>query len=210
MKSVWMIACAAALAGMAGMGADGGAQSAAKDPAKETTPASDDPAYVLGFTVNLIDGTPKKLEDYKGKVVVIVNCASKCGFTSQYEGLEKLYKEHKDRGLVVLGFPANNFGSQEPGSNEEIARFCSDKYNVTFPMFEKISVAGPEKHPLYQKLTAQPAPIGGDPKWNFTKFVINREGRVVGRYDAERNNARTSNLEDGLVKQVEGLLAGKV
>ncbi|MBZ0172654.1 MAG: glutathione peroxidase [Phycisphaerales bacterium] len=130
-----------------------------------------------------LDGTPEKLEKYKGKVVLLVNVASKCGLTPQYEGIEALYREHKDQGLVVLGFPANNFMGQEPGSNEQIAEFCRAKYDVTFPMFEKISVKGDDTHPLYKQLAAQAEPIGGEPKWNFTKFLLDREGRVVARFE---------------------------
>ena len=143
-----------------------------------------DPAYVLGFTLNRIDGTPQKLEEYKGKVVMLVNVASKCGLTkSQYPGLEKLYESKKDAGLVILGFPANNFGGQEPGTNDEIASFCTGSYGVSFPMFEKISVKGDDAHDLYKRLAAQPAPIGGEPQWNFTKFIVDRSGKVVARFE---------------------------
>jgi glutathione peroxidase len=176
---------------------------AAKDPAPAqpaAAPAED--SAVLNFSMNRIDGTKEDLSKYKGKVVLIVNVASKCGYTPQYAALEKLYDEKKDQGLVILGFPANNFGGQEPGSNADIAKFCSEKYNVTFPMFQKISVKGPDQDPLYKKLTAQPAPIGGDPKWNFTKFVVDRSGHVVARYDAK---ARTG-LEPDLLAKVDELL----
>lgn len=157
-------------------------------PSTPSQPAGDqdvtkDPAYVLGYTKKLIDGTDKNLADYKGKVIVIVNVASKCGYTPQYEQLEKLYSEKKDSGLVILGFPANNFGSQEPGTNKEIAEFCKANYDVQFPIFEKISVKGDDQDPLYRQLAAQPAPIGGDPKWNFTKFVVDKSGRVVARFE---------------------------
>jgi len=167
--------------GTVSMGSAGGfAQRSGLDAA---TPESDaDPAYVLGYTMNTIDGTEKKLSDYKGKVVIMVNTASRCGLTPQYEGLEKLYRAHKDDGLVILGFPANNFGAQEPGSNKEIALFCSENYDVTFPMFEKISVKGEDKHPLYKQLAEQPEPIGQEPEWNFAKFLIGRDGRVVERF----------------------------
>lgn len=145
----------------------------------------DEPAspYVLGHTMKDIDGKDVDLSQFKGKVVLIVNVASKCGYTPQYAGLEKLYKEKGAKGLVVLGFPANNFGEQEPGSDAEIKSFCSSKYNVTFPMFAKISVRGEDAHPLYKQIAAQPKPIGGDPQWNFTKFLIDRNGNVVGRFD---------------------------
>lgn len=161
-----------------------------------------DPAYVLGFTMKRLDGADQNLADYKGKVVVIVNVASRCGYTPQYEALQKLYTEKKDRGLVVLGFPANNFGKQEPGTNAQIAEFCSSKFGVTFPMFEKISVKGEDQHPLYKKLASQPAPVGGDPKWNFTKFVVDRSGKVVARFDAKSKQG----LEPDLLTKIEELL----
>lgn len=166
-------------------------------------------AEVLNFKMKLIDGKEQDLAAYKGKVVVIVNTASKCGFTSQYEALEKLYKDKKDQGLVVLGFPANNFGGQEPGSNGEIAEFCTSKFGVTFPMFEKISVKGPDTHPLYAKLAGQPKPVGGEPRWNFTKFVVDRSGKVVARFDAGRETVRKPELEKDLLAKVDELLAAK-
>jgi len=165
------------------------------------------PAEPLSFKVERIDGTLEDLARYKGKVVVIVNVASKCGFTEQYAGLQELYEKHKDAGLVVLGFPANDFGSQEPGTNLEVAAFCSSRFKVTFPMFEKIVVKGPDKHPLYGSLTAQPAPIGGDPRWNFTKFVLDRDGKVVARFDADKKYVGTRRIEPDLVKRVEELLS---
>lgn len=155
-----------------------------KDDAKPTTEPKS--AYVLGYTMKLIDGTDKKLEDYKGKVIIIVNTASKCGYTPQYAGLQKLYAEKKDQGFVILAFPANDFGKQEPGSNDQIKEFCTgggSDYKIQFPLFEKISVKGTDIAPLYQQLAAQPAPIGGEPKWNFTKFLVDRSGNVVGRYE---------------------------
>jgi glutathione peroxidase len=172
-------------------------------------PGAKDPSYVLGYKVKDIDGKEQDLSQYKGKVLVIVNVASKCGFTPQYEGLEKLYEDKKDKGLVVLGFPANNFGSQEPGSNSEIKDFCTSTYHVTFPLFEKISVKGPDQHELYKNLTGQPKPIGGDPKWNFTKFVVDRSGKVVARFDAQKEYVRTDKLEPDLIKKVDELLAKK-
>jgi len=136
------------------------------------------------FTLNSIDGQPTSLGQFKGKVVLIVNVASRCGFTPQYVGLEALYNKYKDRGLVILGFPANNFLRQEPGSNEAIKAFCSTKYHVTFPMFAKVSVKGADKTPLYQFLTdkkADPA-TGGEVGWNFTKFLADRNGKVIARF----------------------------
>jgi glutathione peroxidase len=192
-----------------------GATSPGKKPGTEATPASSTDSSkavsgeVLGFKVNLIDGKAFDLSKYKGSVVVIVNVASKCGFTGQYAGLEELFKKHEKDGLVVLGFPANDFNGQEPGNNDEIAKFCSSTYGVTFPMFEKISVKGEGAHPLYKLLASQPAPIGGEPKWNFTKFVIDRNGKVAGRVDADRAYVRGKQIEPELEKLVVSLLATK-
>ena len=121
------------------------------------------------------------LAKYKGKVVLVVNVASRCGYTPQYTGLQKLYETYKDKGLVVLGFPANEFGGQEPGSDTDIATFCSSKYGVTFDMFSKVVVKGPNKSPLYKSLTESATPPG-EVSWNFEKFLIGRDGAIVGRY----------------------------
>ncbi len=131
-----------------------------------------------------LDGKAVSLADYRGKVLLIVNTASKCGFTPQFTGLEALYRKYKDRGLEILGFPCNQFGAQEPGNAEEIASFCSLTYDVTFPMFGKIEVNGPKAHPLYTYLKAQKKGLLGSEgiKWNFTKFLIDRNGAVVERY----------------------------
>jgi len=134
---------------------------------------------VYEYTLNSIDGQPAPLAAYKGKVLLLVNVASKCGFTPQYTALEALYEKYKDKGLVVIGFPANNFMSQEPGTNEEIKTFCTRKYNVTFPMYSKISVKGDDKAALYQYLTE----TGGEIKWNFTKFLVSKDGTVVARFE---------------------------
>jgi glutathione peroxidase len=130
-----------------------------------------------------IDGKPTSLKPYAGKALLIVNVASKCGNTPQYRELEALWQKYKDQGLVVLGFPANDFGSQEPGTNEQIKEFCSTKYNVTFPMFDKVKVKGPEQHPLYAELTAENAPYPGPVKWNFGKFLVDREGKIAARFE---------------------------
>jgi glutathione peroxidase len=138
-------------------------------------------AAPLTGEMKLLDGSACDLGQYKGKVVLIVNVASRCGYTGQYAGLQKLYEAHKDKGLVVLGFPANEFGAQEPGSDAEIAQFCSSKYGVSFPMFSKIVVKGTGIAPLYKTLTETANPAG-DVKWNFEKFLIGRDGTIKGRY----------------------------
>ena len=146
-----------------------------------STTARADQASPLSGTVKKIDGTEVDLAGYKGKVVLIVNVASRCGYTGQYAGLQKLYDTYKDKGLVVLGFPANEFGAQEPGTDAEIATFCSSKYGVTFDMFSKIVVKGADKAPLYKALTEGATPAG-EVGWNFEKFLIGRDGAIVGRY----------------------------
>lgn len=137
------------------------------------------------FKMQNIDGAPVPLSAYKGKVLLLVNVASKCGYTPQYAGLESLYRKYKDRGLVVVGVPANNFGAQEPGTNDEIKQFCARKYDVTFPMMSKVSVKGSDIDPLYAFLTDRSAnpSTGGDVKWNFTKFLAGKDGRVLARFE---------------------------
>lgn len=165
-------------------------------------------ASIYDIPVNRIDGQAATLADYKGHVLLVVNVASECGLTPQYDGLEKLYERFSDKGLVVLGFPANEFGAQEPGTNEQIQDFCRTQFGVKFPMFEKIVVKGEGQHPLYQALTqAQPEPQGkagnpmydrlaekgmgpkapGDVLWNFEKFLVGRDGRVVARFAPHLN-----------------------
>ncbi len=139
---------------------------------------------IYNFTLNSIDGKSAPLADYKGKVVLVVNVASQCGYTPQYSALESTYEKYKDQGFVILGFPANNFGAQEPGTNEEIRTFCTRKYSVTFPMYAKISVKGDDQAPLYAYLTKDTgAGIAGEIKWNFTKFLVDRNGNVVQRFE---------------------------
>ncbi len=162
---------------------------------------------IYDFTMNDIDGAPVKLEQYRGQVVMIVNVASKCGFTPQYEGLQKLYSTYKDSGFVILGFPANNFLSQEPGTDAEIKNFCSMNFGVTFPMFSKISVKGSKQHPLYKYLTdkkTNPA-HSGDISWNFSKFLIGRDGQIIGRF-----GSRTKPDDAGLVEAVKKAIAQPV
>ena len=145
------------------------------------------PKSVLDFTMRDIDGKEVKLKKYKGDVLLLVNVASKCGYTPQYRGLESVYKKYKEQGLVVMGFPANNFFWQEPGTDEEIKTFCTTKYNVTFPMFAKISVKGGEIHPLYKFLTSKQTnpEFGGAVSWNFNKFLVDRAGKVVARFSSD-------------------------
>ncbi len=158
--------------------------------------------YSKNFVVNDIDKKPVKLSEYKGKVLLIVNVASKCGFTPQYEGLEKLYRKYKNQGFEILAFPCNQFGNQEPGTNEEIKSFCQTNYNVTFKLFDKIDVNGANSHPLYQFLKdAKPGIMGSkDIKWNFTKFLIDREGNVVERYAPQTT-------PESVAKDIEKLLS---
>lgn len=161
-----------------------------------------DPKYVLKYTMNRIDGRPEDLGTYRGKVLLIVNTASACGLTPQYAGLESLYERKKDDGLVVLGFPANEFKGQEPGTNEQIERFCTSEYGVSFPMFEKIVVKGEGTHPLYAQLAALPDGLGGEPEWNFQKFLVDRSGRVVGRF-----SPRTAPDDPELVAAIDRALS---
>ncbi|MBK1880802.1 glutathione peroxidase [Luteolibacter pohnpeiensis] len=131
-------------------------------------------------------GKDHTLKEYAGKVVLIVNVASKCGNTPQYEGLEAMYKKHKDDGLVILGFPCNDFGGQEPGTIEEIQQFCTGEYDVTFPIMNKISVKGEEQHPLYKALTGEKGAFPGDVAWNFGKFLISRDGKPIARFEPKQ------------------------
>jgi glutathione peroxidase len=153
------------------------------------------------FHAATLTGADRSLADYAGQVVLVVNTASKCGFTPQYAGLEELYKAHKDEGFVVLGFPCNQFGAQEPGSADEIEEFCQLNYGVSFPMFEKVDVNGDDEHPLFGWLKSEKSGLlGGRIKWNFTKFLIGRDGQVIERY------APTTKPED-LEKDVVAALA---
>ena len=142
------------------------------------------PVSIYDFKVTKIDGSEISMSEYRGKVLLIVNTASKCGFTPQYEGLETLYEKYKERGLMILGFPCNQFSEQEPGTNAEIANFCLVNYGVSFPMFEKIEVNGDNAHPLYKYLKKEATGLLGSEsiKWNFTKFLVDRNGKVIDRY----------------------------
>ena len=138
------------------------------------------------YTLDALNGIPTPLSNFKGKVMLVVNVASQCGYTYQYETLQSLFKKYEAQGLVITGFPANNFGGQEPGSNEQIGAFCKSKFGVTFPMFSKISVKGADKAPLYQFLTDKAAnpKTGGEIQWNFTKFLVDRNGKVLARFES--------------------------
>lgn len=153
------------------------------------------------FKVKTLDGQERSLSEYKGKVLLVVNTASECGYTPQYAGLERIHERLKDKGFSVLGFPSNDYGGQEPGSDTEIAAFCSTKFAVTFPMFSKIPVKGGAKHPLYAFLTQ--APPGGEVKWNFEKFLIGKDGTVIGRFESA-----VEPEDPKLVKAIEGAIGG--
>jgi glutathione peroxidase len=142
-------------------------------------------ASIYDIPVKDIDGTVTNLSGYQGRVLLIVNVASKCGYTPQYKALEATYKKYSDQGLVILGFPCNQFGGQEPGSDEVIKEFCTSKYFITFPLFDKIEVNGANRHPLYNLLVGENSPFPGDIKWNFTKFVIGKDGKILNRFDSK-------------------------
>ncbi len=158
---------------------------------------------IYDLTAKSIDGQERPLRDYQGKVLLVVNVASQCGLTPHYAGLEELYESFRDRGLVVLGFPCNQFGSQEPGSEGEIKKFCETRFGVTFPMFAKVDVNGPQRHPLYALLTEQATePDGpGDIQWNFAKFLVDRSGNVAARFAPA-----TKPVSDEIVAAIEKLL----
>jgi glutathione peroxidase len=173
--------------------------------ASAAAPPTTQGVLVLDQAFKLLDGTPTSLAAYRGKAVLLVNTASACGYTPQYAGLEKLHETYKDRGLVVLGFPCNDFGAQEPGSASEIKAFCETKFHVTFPLAEKVHAKGAEKHPIYKALTEDaPAPIKGEVKWNFTKFLIDPKGAVVARFEPG-----TEPLAPELVAAIEKALPAK-
>lgn len=158
---------------------------------------------IYDFTLDDIDGNPTPLSTFRGKVLLLVNTASLCGNTPQYADLETIYERYRDRGFEVLAFPANNFGQQEPGTNREIKGFCLTKYSVSFPLFSKISVKGPDKHPLYRYLTEQSS-FPGEVEWNFQKYLVDRSGNVIARY-----HHRTKPLSDEIVKGIETALAAR-
>jgi glutathione peroxidase len=156
---------------------------------------------MFDLTLKRLDGSAQSLADYRGKVLMLVNVASQCGLTPQYEGLQALYTRFRARGFEILGFPANNFAFEEPGTDEEIASFCKRSYGVSFPMFSKISVKGEDIHPLYAMLTSQPAPIGGEVSWNFQKYLVDRQGHVVAKF-----SPKTPPDDPALLARLEALL----
>jgi glutathione peroxidase len=161
-------------------------------------------APVYNIKMKSLEGKPFSLSDYKGKVVLLVNVASKCGYTPQYKGLQALQEKYQAKGFTVVGVPCNDFGAQEPGTSEEIRKFCADNYNVTFPLTEKVHVKGPEQHPLYARLTGKESEFPGDIKWNFGKFLIGRDGKILKRFDSG-----TTPESPELTSAIETALAGK-
>lgn len=166
-------------------------------PPQETANHQDHTALIYDFTMNDIDGQLRPLSEFKGKVVMVVNTASFCGNTPQYEGLQTLYEKYRDQGFTILAFPSNDFGKQEPGDNKEIAEFCYTKYSLEFPLFSKITVLGNQKHPLYRYLTEHTR-FNGEIQWNFQKFLINRTGQVIARYQPKQKP-----LTPDIVKDIE-------
>jgi len=183
--------------------AQAGEAGRATNPPEGVRLVSTQSASVYDFTLSDIDGKPLPLSRFKGKVLMLVNTASFCGNTPQYEQLETMYEQYQDQGFEILAFPANNFGKQEPGTNEEIKQFCYTKYSLTFPLFSKISVKGQDKHPLYRYLTEE-SPFPGEVEWNFQKYLVDRSGNVVARY-----HHRTNPLSEEIVRDLERLLAKK-
>ncbi len=159
---------------------------------------------IYDIKVKDIDGKETSLAAYKGKTILIVNVASKCGLTPQYKALEAAYEKYKDKGFVILGFPCNQFNRQEPGSNAEIKEFCSSKFSVTFPLFDKIDVNGEKRHPLYVALAGKESPFPGDIKWNFGKFLISKEGKIINRFEP-----RTKPDAEDVTKAIEAAIKAK-
>jgi len=159
---------------------------------------------IYDIKVKDIDGKETSLAPYKGKVVLIVNVASKCGYTPQYKALEATFEKYKDKGFEILAFPCNQFGGQEPGTNEEIKQFCSSKYNVTFPLFDKIEVNGANRHPLYTELAGEKSPYPGNIKWNFSKFLVSKDGKIITRFES-----KVTPDSPEMTQAIEAALAGK-
>jgi glutathione peroxidase len=171
-------------------------------PAEPTGEQREEPDSLLRLEARRLGGATESLGRYRGQVLLVVNTASRCGYTPQYEGLQALYDRYRTQGFNVLGFPSNDFGGQEPGTGREIGAFCRSNYGVEFPMFSKVRVKGPDAHPVYAYLTSLPHPIGGAVQWNFQKYLVDRNGKVVARYAS-----RVTPQDTGLVGDVERLLA---
>ena len=163
--------------------------------------ASNINASIFNHKISTLEGKETTLAEHKGKVILVVNVASKCGFTKQYRDLEELYQKYKDDGLVILGFPCNQFGGQEPGSAAEIRQFCSTKYNVTFPMYSKVEVNGENRHPIFAELIGEGSPVAGNIKWNFTKILIDKDGKPI-----ERFGSLTSPTSKKVIREIEEAL----
>lgn len=191
------ILTATVLLTVAGCGSQGSADQAQKSNLEDVSMVESKHNQIPFKTIT---GEEMRLADLDGKAILIVNVASECGYTPQYEGLEAIYQKYKDRGLVVVGFPANNYGGQEPGTNEQILEFCKSKYNVTFPMMAKVSVDGDDKHPLFQYLTEETTEPG-DIKWNFSKFLLDADGHLIARYGSD-----TDPESEEVTSQIERLL----
>jgi len=160
------------------------------------------PKTLLDFSAKRLGGSEERLSDYRGQVLLIVNTASECGYTPQYAGLQALYERYRDQKFSVLGFPSNDFGKQEPGDDRQIGAFCKSNYGVEFPMFSKVVVRGPNAHPVYAYLTSLPKPIGGPVEWNFQKYLVDRKGNVVARFEPD-----TEPEDPALVSAIDRLLA---
>jgi len=207
LRSLFVVAAAIAMTGVALWAKPTFPENVVKEPTKAPAMAKDGkPAGPLDLAVQDINGKDAKLSQYKGKVVMIVNVASKCGFTPQYEQLQAVYKKYEDKGFVILGFPANNFNAQEPGTDEQIEAFCKSKFGVTFPMMSKISVGGADKAPLYKFLTEKQTAgdFAGEIGWNFNKFIVDRNGNVIARY-----NSKAKPDDKIVVDEIEKALAAK-
>jgi len=168
----------------------------------ETAPSSPQQSSFLDLEARRLAGENESLARYRGQVLLVVNTASRCGYTPQYKGLQALYERYRERGFTVLGFPSNDFGGQEPGSDKQIGAFCQSNYGVEFPMFSKVRVKGPDAHPVYTYLATLPAPIGGPVSWNFQKYLVDRTGAVVSRHDS---GVRPQDAD--LIREIERLLA---
>jgi glutathione peroxidase len=211
MKTRMTVMALAAVLGIASeawlLAKPGDVQDKVKEPSSAPAkPSKEDPVSPLDFKLKNIDGKEMDLAQFKGKAVLLVNVASKCGLTKQYTALQALYDKYKDQGLVVVGIPANNFSGQEPGTEAEIKEFCSTKYNITFPMTSKISVKGDDKHPLYKFLTEGKVSeeFGGDIEWNFAKFLVDRNGNVMARF-----SSRTTPDDPKVAEAIEKALAAE-